>query len=109
MKPCGVAKIRLERKVIYGYFSASKKSGLLRCRSRSDPFVLIEFTPMTTLTDDRAASPSAYMMLPRTPPNAPRTFDIPMNEMVNPTSLCTASIWYRCGKAGALAAAAACV
>src|SRR5215468_12127537 len=54
----------LETKVITGYLATSKKSGPLRCVSRSSTPVVIEFTSMVALTLELAGVASSSVTVP---------------------------------------------
>src|SRR5262245_3156142 len=62
-----------ETKVIAGYLATSKKSGLLRCVSRSSTPVVIKFTSMVALILELAGVASSRMTVPEGLANMPRT------------------------------------
>src|SRR4051812_8220074 len=63
----------IETKAITGYLATSKKSGPLRCVSRSSTPVVIEFTSTVTLTLELAGVASSSMTAPEGFGNMPRT------------------------------------
>src|SRR5450631_248723 len=63
----------VETKVMTGYLATSKKSGPLRCVSRSSTPVVIDFTSMVALTLELAGMASSNMTVPEGIPNMPRT------------------------------------
>lgn len=62
----------VETKVMAGYFAASKKSGPLRCVSRSSTPVVIELTSTVTSTLELDGVPSSSTTVPEGFGNMPR-------------------------------------
>ena len=77
----------VERKVIVGLFSTSKKSALLRCASRSGLEVETD-SVFRVAVKARSSPPSATTSSPSTSVNWPRAFEMPAWRTVN-----AAEVW----------------